>query len=75
MKNTKQEVILDMSKESLRTIGKLFKDFTNIQGEILTNGYLDYMNSPSNKDKKDILNFPNYCFGIFCIRLEECSND
>lgn len=75
MKNTKQEIILDMSKASLYTIAALFKDFTEMQEQNLTDGYLDYMNSPFNKDKEDRLNFPNYCFGLFLMRLEECTND
>lgn len=70
-----KEIILDMSKHSLYTIAALFQDFTEMHEQSLTDGYLDYMNAPFRKDKKDNLNFPNYCFGLFLLRLEDCTND
>lgn len=70
---TKQKVILDMSKEAMYSFTKLYYAFQKDYEENLMNSYLDGMNSPYYSES-EWPSFPIYCFAAFITRVEDCSN-
>ena len=71
MEQNNEEVDFYINVQQAKDLGPLFLSFMQENNAVLKDGYLDFLNENAFELTEKICPYPNYCFTLFLIKLEE----